>query len=385
MSRDRSRGAQPQAGRRLQAVDAARGVALLGMMAVHVLPPTAAAGDVSWAHELARGRASAAFAVLAGVAIALSTGGTTPPTGRRWQGAAAGLLVRCVLIGLLGLALGEADSGLAIILVYYALLFGLAAPLLGLPWRSLAGLAVGAALLVPTWSHVVRADLPPLRGPSPRFADLAELPTLLTELAVTGYYPALAWTTYLAAGLAVGRLDLRSTAVARRLLLVGIALAVSAHLLSAALVDHAVGTDGLRPTAADEIQHGTTPTSSGWWLTLAEPHSGTPLDLAATTGSALVLLGVALLLTPLVGRAILPLAWVGGMTLTLYSLHVLAVAYDIDPDDAEQRYVTHVVAAFVIAAGWRSWWPRGPLEQLVSWPSRATARHVSSRAGPRSR
>ena len=79
MSRDRSRGARLPEGRRLQAVDAARGVALIGMMAVHVLPATDAAGDISWAHELARGRASAAFAVLAGVAIALSTGGTTPP------------------------------------------------------------------------------------------------------------------------------------------------------------------------------------------------------------------------------------------------------------------------------------------------------------------
>ncbi len=362
----------------MQAVDAARGVALIGMMAVHVLPGTDAAGDVSWTHELARGRASAAFAVLAGVAIALSTGGTAPLTGRRWEGAAAGLLVRCVLIGVLGLALAEADSGLAIILVYYALLFGLAAPLLGLSWRRLAAIAVGIAVLVPIWSHVLRSGLPPMRGPSPSFADLAQLPTLINELTLTGYYPVLAWTTYLAAGLAVGRLDLRSPTVARRLLLVGAALVLAAYVLSRLLVDHAIASGDLRPTAADEIRHGTTPTLSWWWLTVAEPHSGTTLDLAATTGSALVLLAVLLLLAPLVGNVLLPLAWVGSMTLTLYTLHVLAVAYDIGPDDPEPRYVTHVIAAFVIAAAWRSWWPRGPLEQLVSWPSRGTARWVSA-------
>lgn len=380
MPRDRSRGARTTP-RRLEAVDAARGVALLAMMAVHVLPATDAAGELSWAHELARGRASAAFAVLAGVAIALSTGGATPPQGRRRAGAAAGLLVRCVLIGLLGLGLGEADSGLAIILVYYALLFGLAAPLLGLAWPPLAALAVGVAVLVPAWSHVVRAGLPPLRGPSPSLADLTDLPRLLTELTLTGYYPALAWVSYLAAGLAVGRLDLRSPAVARRLLLVGACLAVSAQLVSALLVDHAIDAGELRATAADEVRYGTTPTLSWWWLTLAEPHSGTTLDLAATTGSALLLLGAGLLLTPHVRKAILPLAWVGGMTLTLYALHVLAVAYELGPDDPQQRYATHVVAAFVIAAGWRSWWPRGPLEQLVSWPSRATARRVQHAAG----
>ena len=87
MSRDRSRGARLPEGRRLQAVDAARGVALIGMMAVHVLPGTDADGGVSLTHELARGRASAAFAVLAGVAIALAHRrhhpAARPPPGRQ--------------------------------------------------------------------------------------------------------------------------------------------------------------------------------------------------------------------------------------------------------------------------------------------------------------
>ncbi len=353
-------------------VDAARGVALLAMMAVHLLPE-GLPGAVSWSDEVARGRSSAAFAVLAGVAIALASGGRTPPSGRRWVADAAGLLVRCVLIGLLGLLLGQLGSGLAIILTYYAMLFALAAPLLGLPWRPLAGLAIGIAALVPIWSQWVRADLAPLRGASPVLAQLREPSTLLGELALTGYYPALAWSAYLCAGLAVGRLDLSSSRVAVRLLVGGALLAVVAASISSVLVERATGAGDLRPGAVDEIRYGTTPTDSWWWLVLGEPHSGTPFDLATTTGSSLALLGAALLVTPVLGKAIVPLAWTGGMTLTLYCLHVAAVAVRIGPSDPELLYACHVVAVVGIAWAWRSRRPRGPLEQVVSEPSRGVA------------
>lgn len=373
MSRDRS-GAS--LGRRVTGVDAARGVALLAMMAVHLLP-RGPLEDPSLAFDVAAGRASAAFAVLAGVSIALSTGGTTPVRGRTWAAAAAGLLVRCLLIGLLGLLLGEADSGLAIILVYYALLFALACPLLGLGARSLAGIAVAVAVVVPVWSHLVRDGLEPLRGANPTLGLLFTDPVqLLAELAITGYYPALAWTAYLAAGLAVGRLDLMSRRVAIGLLVLGTALALAASAVSSLLVGLAIEDRDLRAGAEQEPRFGVTPPLSGWWLAVAEPHSGTPSDLAATTGSALALLGLLLLVARRFERALLPLTWVGGMTLTLYSVHVIVVAEGWGPQDPYALYAMHVVVVLALAAGWRSWSTRGPLEQLVSWPSRGAARAV---------
>nr|MDT0664729.1 heparan-alpha-glucosaminide N-acetyltransferase domain-containing protein [Micromonospora sp. DSM 115978] len=64
--------------RRILGVDAARGVALLAMMSVHVYPEytypeLAYYGDRTFAHVLVAGRAAAAFALLAGVALVLST------------------------------------------------------------------------------------------------------------------------------------------------------------------------------------------------------------------------------------------------------------------------------------------------------------------------
>ena len=361
---------------RLIGVDAARGVALVAMMAVHLLPGSGADGEVSLAHEIARGRAAAAFALLAGVALALVNGGRTPLQGRAWAAAGAGLLVRCGCIAVLGLWLGTLGSGLAIILVNYALLFAVAIPLLGLPARALAVLAVAVTVAVPVWSHVVRADLEPLRGPSPVFADLADPGTLLAELALTGYYPVLAWVAYLAAGMAVGRLDLAGTATALRLLLVGAALAVVAAAASRLLLDTTAARTALPAGAADQVRHGTTPPTTWWWLAVAEPHSSTPLDLAHTIGTAVALLGGCLLLAAAVGRWLLPLAWVGSMTLTLYSLHVLAVAAAPAPEHPGIVWAAHVVAAFVLAGIWRSSSPRGPIEEVVSWPSRRAAAAV---------
>ena len=59
---------------------------------------------------------------------------------------------------------------------------------------------------------------------------------LPVQLAVSGVYPVLTWTTYLLAGLAVGGLALRRRSVGVGLLLGGTALAVGAWLLSAVLL-----------------------------------------------------------------------------------------------------------------------------------------------------
>ncbi|MEH3076040.1 MAG: heparan-alpha-glucosaminide N-acetyltransferase domain-containing protein [Quadrisphaera sp.] len=73
---------------RLVGVDAARGLALLGMMGTHLVSRTTADGGVSWVYEVFSGRASALFAVLAGVGLALSTGRTESPRGAAAPGRA---------------------------------------------------------------------------------------------------------------------------------------------------------------------------------------------------------------------------------------------------------------------------------------------------------
>lgn len=64
--------------RRIMGVDVARGFALVGMIAVHVLPAVAdVEGNPSLEWRLFAGHSAALFATLAGVSLAFMTGGAT--------------------------------------------------------------------------------------------------------------------------------------------------------------------------------------------------------------------------------------------------------------------------------------------------------------------
>src|SRR3712207_8805694 len=58
---------------RLVGIDAARGIALVGMMAVHNFEATDQDGELSLAWSLAAGKSAALFALLAGVGIAFAS------------------------------------------------------------------------------------------------------------------------------------------------------------------------------------------------------------------------------------------------------------------------------------------------------------------------
>jgi len=351
---------------RLVGVDAARGVALLGMTAVHVLPAQAADGGTTPAHLVAAGRSAALFAVLAGVSVALLTGG---PRRSASGGTALALVVRGLLIGVVGLVLGGLGSGVAVILSYYAVLFVLAVPLLRLRPAPLLGLAAVVAVGMPVVSQAVRRDLEPGLTQSPTVATLVEQPgRLLETVLLTGYYPVLAWTAYLCVGLAVGQLALRDRAVAVRLLVGGAVLAVTAAALSTLLLQlRGYEAIGLPAQQVQEGRYGTVPTTTWWWLATDAPHSTTPLDLLHTTGTALVVLGAALLL----GRRLTWLAGAGSMPLTLYSAHVLLLS--LVDSRSLLFWLTQVVVGLVVGHLWRQHVGRGPLEAALASVTRAVA------------
>lgn len=87
--------------RGLLGVDAARGLALVGMMSVHLIPALDADGAVNWAYRISSGRASDRFAVLAGLSLVFINrpGGDAPPE----PGARRGVMAR----GARGLPLGR--------------------------------------------------------------------------------------------------------------------------------------------------------------------------------------------------------------------------------------------------------------------------------------
>jgi uncharacterized membrane protein YeiB len=341
------------------------------MVAIHVLPGAREDGSPTLTDLVASGRSAALFAVLAGVGLALAFG-RRPNVPR----SAATVLVRSLLIGAVGLALGMLESGVAVILAYYAMFFVLVLPWLRAGPRVLLPSAVGVALTVPFFSFAVRDGLPPRDTASPVFADLADPGQLASELLLTGYYPALAWLAYLLLGLGVGRLALQERRVAVRVAAAGAAGALAATGLSYLLLGPVGGYDRLAEVVTlddgttveqlvDAGRFGNVPTTSIWWLATDAPHTSTPLDLLATGGTAMLVLGLALLVTGRAASLLSPLAAAGSMPLTLYSAHVLLLG-TVETADPVRFYVAQIVAALVAATLWRRFVGRGPMEAVIA-------------------
>lgn len=380
---------------RLIGVDATRGLALLGMMAVHSLWAYDDNGDVTWHYALAAGQSAATFGLLAGVGIAFMTGRRRVQPGE-WKAAAASLAARAGVIAAVGLLLGWTDAGLAtVILVYYAVLFLLAIPAVFLSTRVLFAAGTAIAVVVPVLSHLIRPALPEASGDNIAFGQVFTDPFgLLLELTVTGLFPALPWMAYICIGIAIGRLRLSEHRVAVRLLAIGSAAAVGAWALSTLLLKAFGGESRLYATAAEsglsetEVNDllvfggdGVTPTETWWWLATAAPHTSTPLDLIHTIGVSAALLGGMLLLARRAGKYLLPIAAAGGMTLTLYTAHVLFINSPLDAFAATAGYLFQVVAVLAFAVAWRVAVGRGPLEQLAADAARSARRAVRERDG----
>jgi hypothetical protein len=362
--------------RRVVGVDVARCLALLGMMATHILPGFVE-GEVTVAQQVAGGRASALFAVLAGTSLVLVAGSRSPIRGRAWQGMLAGTLVRATLIGLIGLLLGHLETGIAVILVYYAVLFVVAIPFLALGTRTLVAVTAAWILVAPVVSHLWRQSLP---GPSyqvPSFDSFEAPLTLLRELVVTGYYPVLTWVSYVLVGILVGRLDLRSWRSAGWLVAVG----AWGMVLAWAVSDALVGRPGVRAELIASYTglawkgdldatltnglYGVTPTGSPWWLAVRAPHSGTTFDLLMTIGSACLVLGVCLVLGRLLPRLSAVVFGAGALTLSLYTLHVVLRTEGWWDGDDLATYLGQAALVLTIGAAFRVAGRRGPLEFLV--------------------
>lgn len=393
-SDDPSEDARLAPGRRVTGIDLARSLALLGMMAVHLIDPRDATGAMTWQWRISAGNAAAVFALLAGVGIALSTGGARRPRGRRHLGASVSTLVRAVLIGLVGLTLGAfvASNAALVILPYYAVLFVLAIPFLRVPSKLLGVLALLVAVAVPVWSHVVRQSLPTPVPANISFAALAADPTqVVLDLLLTGVYPALPWMAYLLAGLAIGRRPLRRS--------LGVFLGIGGALLAlAAAIGSSIALNqrGLEALAAvaqesmslNEFQsllvwgaQGTLPTTSWWWLAVLAPHTTTPFDLLFTLGIATAVLGACIMVGFVIPHAVRPFAIVGSMPLTMYTLHLVMLSIPVLPDGTS-GLLLQVVALLAFALLWSSFATRGPLEAPINAMTRAV-RDAISGPGPR--
>ncbi|MFG2131801.1 DUF418 domain-containing protein [Streptomyces sp. NPDC048751] len=363
---------------RLFGLDLARGLAVFGMYAVHVGPAPDQGGVIGFLMELAQGRSSALFAVLAGFAVALITGRRTPKTGMAGRQAVAKVVIRAVILLALGTALTLTGTPVVPILAFYGLFFLLVLPLYRLGAKPLALIAAGWALMGPQLLYVLKPVVGDRAFPTVGEADG------LVSLLFTGGYPALTWVPFVIAGMAVARLDLAATAVRIRLALTGVALAVTGYGGSwlalrlvpgaAEAVREATGRPGMSSMSSmssaspgSEGIFGDTPAG----MLVASPHSEATLSIVGNTGVALLVITACLAAMdafPRLRRLTKPVIAVGSMSLTAYVYHIVAIwLLDTEALTVPPLYILlgFIASITVLATLWSRFFQRGPLEWLM--------------------
>ena len=331
-------------------VDLARGLAVIGMVAAHLLwiGDFEGADAATWV-AVVDGRSSILFATLAGVSIGLVTGGMRPLAPTEMRIARRRLAVRAGMLWLLGVWLIATAVPVFVILPAYAVLFLLALPLVSLGSQMLMLIAGGLAIVMP-FIQVGLDALPLWRTQS---GDLL-------SAAIGWHYPFPVWMAFVVAGLAVARAGILRTRVQVWMLAAGAALALLGYGLDAASGPDA---DPVRPTFWEAV-----------WT--AEPHSSGLLEAIGSGGFAIALIGLCVLACRTVLTwLVLPLRAVGAMPLTAYTAQLLIWAIasfvllgttrDLRGFRDLEPFLPMTFGLVVACTAWALLVGRGPLEWLV--------------------
>ena len=345
---------------RIAGVDLARGLAIIGMFAAHLLvtPETWLWSDPGTWLSIVDGRSSILFATLAGVSIGLVTGGRSPLAPALMSGARQRLMVRAAALFILGILLVLTGVPVFVILPAYAILFFLA-----LPFTALSARAV-------LCSAVVIAVVMPFVQPWLNSLDIWADPLGEELSAVLGWnYPFTLWIAFVLGGLGIARSGVTRLVVQVRMLVVGAVLAVIGYSLAE-----------LPPPASGEY----------WYLVWsAAPHSSGLLEVIGTGGFVIAVLAACLLICrlDLVKTVSFPLRATGAMPLTAYTAQLLvwAIIALLVTGDTADLYAFRALDPFwpltlaILAACtlWSLFIGRGPLE----WALERASRIVPSATG----
>ncbi|MGW9169605.1 heparan-alpha-glucosaminide N-acetyltransferase domain-containing protein [Agromyces sp. NPDC055658] len=343
--RSRLRAALPA---RVDGIDAARGLALIGMFVAHVAP-AAATLDAAELLAIADERPRLLFALTAGFGLGFISGGTRP------IGEGRGLLrrqitIRALILIALGLLIAATLHPLVyIILDVYGVAFLLMLPLLFLPPRVALGL--GAVLLA------IAPGLATAAQYSPEIVAAGEGEVgLLVGWVLTGAYPVIIWVPVMLIGLGLARLGASAPRVVAWYALCGAAVAAVMLPLTRVLPAE---TDA----SASVLEHAVSASA------LAMGNVGVALVIVAAT---VTLTGLARpAVRRVAGRVLSPVTAMGSMPLTIYTLHLIVIAA---AKRAEDGYLTDdswaltfglIIGSMIFAWCWRRWLGRGPLERLL--------------------
>lgn len=349
---------------RLEGLDLARYAAFVGMVVVNFRIAMGAESDTSAWHgtgaggdgtpwhaviaNLLEGRAAALFVVLAGIGLGLAVarGQTRTTTLRR----AAFLLVA-------GLADATVFSG--DILHFYAFYFAISALCLRLGPRTLGAMALATVLLFVGLAAILDYD----RGwdwSTYEYEDFWSPAGFVRHVFFNGWHPVVPWIGFFWVGMALARTDLSDGRTQRRLVVWGALVAGAAELSSRVLLARIEMDDA----ELEQALFGTSPIPP------------MPLYMLAAGGTAVALVGLALLVEPRLKRAgVLGLVTPAGrQTLTLYfahiflgmgSLQVLGLLGGQTMPAAWAASLGFCLVATVFAYRWSRRFRRGPLEGLM--------------------
>lgn len=349
----------PASGPRLQGVDVARAIALLGMIATHVgdVPDAVDWSDPSTWVAVAHGRSSSLFAVLAGVSIGLTSGRTRPPGPPLIGRVRARLAIRAVAVVGIGLLLMALDTPVYVILPTYGVLFLLVIPVLRVRARWLLALAAACAVASPVAALAVL----------PLYADAG-----MWEVQLGLVYPVVTFLAYVLVGLAVARtgsLEARVTQVT--LLASGTLVAVVAYVVGNLLAPVPADAAWASFPGVPYAPEGSTPAQVLAQEVLSpRDHSSSIVDVVGTAGVAVAVTALCCLLVDGRGRTArriaFPLVAVGAMPLSVYAFHLVVIAFLPEYPQSAAAWGWFAIGSVVFAMTWRTFLGRGPLERLLA-------------------
>lgn len=416
---------------RVAGLDVARALAVVGMIAAHVgNAPQLVVGDPGTWAGVVHGRSSLLFALVAGVSIALMTRGVRTAPADEVRRTRLALVGRGVVVLGLGVLLELVGSPVAIILGFYGILFIIVAPIVGWSTRRLlllvavlvvvlgplvslakatyllGGSAAQLVLLgmypLPVWLALVLTGLVVGRGDLGSLRRAGAMVAVGIVLCVAGYGGA----TLLApadadapsveepsdpgsslvevpgedvdlAGFTCTRQDEESVSCWRTAGATVEAPVPGSVTSGSTLVElDSAASFGWSVDPADGWWRSPLTTDSLTWdavrgaLVSAEPHSGGLGEVVGSGGFVLATLGLCLALgRPRVLRQLLvPVAALGSMPLTVYSLHVMSflVPRFVEPAGIG-TWLAQTVVLLLAATLWALMLGKGPLERMTAW------------------
>jgi uncharacterized membrane protein len=368
--------------RRLAGVDLARALAMLGMLVEHTIQyPTLEPKGVLWS---VYGRSAPLFVLLAGLGLTLGTNARRPLS-------RAMVVARAPFLLLVGMTLSLWVDG--IILQSFALFFVVGVCFVRVPRWVLGALSAACLVAGPLYLTVLRRA-----GDMTAFGDRSDVgfdglahPATLVRGLVLEFYPAVIWLGFFFAGMLLGRFDLRSSVVSRRLF--------AGATVATALV-FTIGWAGSKAFGPEPFPFSLAPASPTTWAEHWTTYgfSNAVGWAVSATCLSLTVVGGSLVLVEVAGawrRLLAPVVALGSMSLSFYCLHF---AYLDTGWEALKPHLTTTATYFlasvafwlafaVVAQQWFRFLPRGPIELVVhagalavTWPLRLAGARSARRA-----